>query len=71
MAKQPTDPALLSAIALALKKSIDSLRPDDVRQLRELDLRDTEFTYLSPLSGLAALESLWLSATQVTDLSPL
>lgn len=44
---------------------------EDLENLKELDLSNTEVTDLSPLVGLAQLEELDLSETQIRDLSPL
>ena len=60
-------PTLLSAIARALKKPVDSLQPEDLRQVRKLDLTGTELGDLKPLTALAGLQSLDLGRTQITD----
>ena len=39
--------------------------------ITELDLRNTQVTNFAPLSGLTALQSLYLNGTQVADFAPL
>ena len=61
-------PTLLSAIARALKKPVETLYPEDLRQVRELDLNHTELSDLKPLGALTGLQSLNLSfGKQITD----
>ncbi len=63
--------SLRSAIARALDKPVEKLRSEDLPNVTELDLSNTELTDVSPLAGLTGLQTLWLHNTQVSDLSPL
>ncbi|MCP4248446.1 MAG: AAA family ATPase [bacterium] len=60
-------PTLLSAIARSLKEPVDSLGLDNLRQVRELDLRNAELSDLKPLSALTGLQELDLRFAEISD----
>ncbi len=62
-------PTLLSAIARALEMPVDSLQPEDLRQLRGLDLSLAEVSDLKPLAVMTGLHELHLNGAQTTDAS--
>ncbi len=64
--------ALAVAVARQLDKPLAELTEADVQQLAALDLSgNVEVADLTPLSGLTALQRLYLNQTGVTDLTPL
>ncbi len=59
------------AIARRRGKKPDELNEDDYRNIKELDLSDSEISDLEQIKGLSSLQKLVLSNTQVSNLEPI